>query len=161
MRQKDLDLIRRDLESSIRHAYALLAAYETLQRQQAKTIDLLRTVSDNPATENARCSGRTARLILRGLVALSAGKNVLVVGLTEQQALSLKLDLERHARKWKIPFDGDGYGKPDPLPYVRAFTPDTDRTGLRGVTLVDHSVIERMEAAAGVEAGGEVPVEVF
>lgn len=137
----------------------MLAAYEALHGAHSKVLDLVRTLSDNPATENSRRTGRTARLVLRAMIALSAGKDVLVVGLTHQQALSLKVDIERHARGWNIPYDGgpwrahgDGAATGgDRAPMVRAFTPDTDRAGFRGVTLVDHSVIERMEAVAGVE----------
>lgn len=149
------EIIRRRDELSL-NLTKVLAAYETLQREQAKTLDLLRTLSGNPSTENARSTGRTARLLLRAMIALSAGKDVAVVGLNHQHALAMKVDVERHARGWHIPYDGGPAAPPresrnERPPMVYAFTPDSERTGFRGVTLVDHAVIERMEAVAGVE----------
>lgn len=107
-------------------------------------------------------------MILRALIALSAGHDVAVVGASQQQALQMKVDIERHCRTWNIPYDGgpwrphgDGLARDDDRdPLVRACTPETSLVGFRGVTLIDHFVIEKMERFAGVEAGGKVPQEV-
>jgi|GEM_PF-2129077 len=146
--------LQQQLEIAVHDLDTLLAAYYDQVRYNATAIEIIRTLSDNPATENARCSGRTARLALRALIALSAGHDVAVVGLNVRHALEMKLKIERNAMKWHIPYDGGMYApresRGERAPMVRAFTPDEDRSGFRGVVLVDHAVIERMEAVAGV-----------
>lgn len=171
MRKKDLEAIRARsrkicgmddvalVQAVVVDIDVLIVAYEAQVRHNATAIEIIRTLSDNPSTENARCTGRTARLALRALIALSAGHDVAVVGLNAQYALEMKLKIERNAMKWKIPYDGGMYApresRGERAPMVRAFAPDDDRGGFRGVVLIDHAVIERMEAVAGVEPVAE------
>lgn len=138
-------------------------SYEEIERENLKLLDLVRRLSDHLSLSSSRRTGKTARMLLRALIALSAGHDVAVVGLNPQRALAMKVDIERHCRTWNIPYDG-GPWRPhgdhqargdDRAPLVRAATPSTDLEGFRGVTLVDHAVIEQMEAAAGVEPVAE------
>ena len=149
------EIIKRRDEISL-NLTKVLAAYEEQVRHNATAIEIIRTLSDNPATENSRATGRTARLALRALIALSAGEDVAVVGLNDQHALEMKLRIEKNAMKWRIPYDGGMWApresRGERAPMVRAFTMESERSGFKGVVLVDHAVVERMEAVAGVEA---------
>lgn len=106
------------------------------ERVRDGLIAALRDVTMNPKSDDSRASGRTTRLVLRGLIALSEGQNVYIVASTVAHARSLARHMTEEAARFSIKLN---------VP-IRFGTIESERTGFRGVVLVDHSAIERMEA---------------
>ena len=100
------------------------------QRRIAEVEDLLRQVSMNPKG-GEHGSGRTTRMLLRGLIALSEGKPVLIAAPISAHAKNLAKRLEWMARQLGVPCEKG---------LVRSGSTSTERIGFRGVTLVDNAV---------------------
>lgn len=105
-------------------------------RRAARLDGIVRDLSMNPKGHtdgSERTTGRTTRMLLRGLAALSEGHRVLIIASTHECAKSLAARLSACASYMRIQVVelGIEYGGP------RA-----ERTGFRGVTLVDHSALE-------------------
>ena len=117
----------------------LATALAEIDRLTVRNAELVATVRDlalSPKSDDTRASGRTTRLILRGLIAMSEGHDVLIVAATSAHAQSLVHRMAGMAVDLHIPFTNvRGVGRNEP------------RTGFRGVTLIDHHAIEQMEEA--------------
>lgn len=108
---------------------------------ESRLLALTRQLSSNPKSDDGRESGRTTRLILRGLIALSEGHDVYVVGSTYEHGRRLARQIAIRAKEMRIARDSDdGFERA-----IRFGGPDSEMTGFRGVTLLDHFAIERME----------------
>lgn len=106
-------------------------------RRRLEVEDLLRVISMNPKG-GKRLTGRTTRMLLNGLVALSNGHSVLVIAHTCQYAGDLGRRLLREAAHFGIPLSE--HWSPDGPPYVIAKGVNEPRTAFHGVTLIDHTV---------------------
>ena len=122
-----------------------LAEIERLNRRNAELVDTVRDLSFNPKSDDTRASGRTTRLMLRGLIALSEGHSVCVIAATSSHAAVIGRELLTRAAALQIPLSE--HWSPDGPPYVIAKGRTEPRTGFRGVTLIDHFAIEQMEEA--------------
>lgn len=110
----------------------------SLQRLLDKSHEIIRDLSYNPKLQNNRATGRTTRLILRAMIAISEGQDVLIIAHSLQMAHDLKRKIIDRCRSWHIPVEP---------PRILEKVPGDARAGFRGVTLVDHYVVEQMEAA--------------
>jgi hypothetical protein len=124
-----------------------------LRESLKNSLNIVRDLSLNPSSETETKTGRTVRLIFRGLIALSLGQSVLIIAANAQRAKDLAALLSRSARNWNIPHEHDDvlFGGTK-VPNITAFGPGSVSTGFSGVTLVDHSAIERMEKVAEAAA---------
>jgi Flp pilus assembly CpaE family ATPase len=120
----------------LRNGSAALKEIVRLRAAVDKLTDLLRDVSWNPKTQDERASGRTVRLILRALIAISEGWDVCIIAATTHHARDIHDRVVRQANLMGIPMRG-----------IRILhgSPETPRTGFHGVTLVDHFAIEQIE----------------
>lgn len=108
-----------------------------LEQENARLHAALRDLTSNPPeNSDSRATGRTTRLILRGLIALSDGYNVMIIGKDVTHGQHLAQRIRGLASDWNIPHSP---------PRVLGFGPDSERSGLRGVTLVDHAAVDAME----------------
>jgi hypothetical protein len=113
---------------------ALIDHVLELRRQLAEAHDLLRAATHNPAG-GERASGRTTRMLLRGLIALSEGHRVMVIGATASHGKNLAATLMARAKEWGIPIDMNNA-------IVVGAGSKSDVAGFRGVTLIDHTVVD-------------------
>lgn len=104
------------------------------------SIDTIRTLSQNPPADDKRASGRTTRLLLRGLIALSEGQNVMILAATTSHAKHLADQLRVKAREFGVPLDDIE------APTIRHAWLYAPNVGFRGVTLIDHYAIEKIES---------------
>jgi hypothetical protein len=121
-------------------AEEIAQAAEKLRKSETIRNELtaaLRDVTMNPKSDDSRASGRTTRLILRGLIALSEGQKVIVLAARSVHAKNLRSRILLFAKEHGIPVShGD----------ILSGTFGSERTGFRGVTLIDHYAIEQIEA---------------
>lgn len=144
----DVDTLRAEVErltldailNAETYAQEISAAKENLRKSQRirdELIIALRDVTMNPKSDDTRASGRTTRLILRGLIALSEGNNICVIAATTRHARDLRGQIERQAVRFRIPLDERR---------LLSGNFESERTGFHGVVLIDHYAIEQVEA---------------
>lgn len=108
-----------------------------LQLSYDSAIKLVRSLSDNPPLNTVTSrSGRTTRLILRAMIAVSEGHRVAIVAASFHHAVSLRTKIIERCRSWHIPMI--------PTDLV-AMVVNDNREGFAGVVLIDHYAIEKME----------------
>jgi hypothetical protein len=140
-RNRLTEVVAEQKRKIIRQDQKISAAEESLRKEERRSGHLagaLRDVTLNPKSDDTRASGRTTRLILRGLIALSEGQDVFVIAATTVHAQTLASQIKRMATQHGIPILDRR---------ILSGVADSERTGFRCVTLVDHHAIERIEEA--------------
>lgn len=121
-------------ENYRRDVAALTESLRATDKALRQAADLLRRASHAPSG-GERGSGRTTRMLLRSLIALSEGSRVAIVSVTMTHARDLADRLVGMAHRMGIPHEG----------LVSWGTSSSDMTGFRGVTSVDHSVTDGLD----------------
>lgn len=114
--------------------------HDRLQQAYASAMRLMRSITGNPPT-NDRATGRTTRLILRAMIAVSEGHDVWIVAQSFKQAHELRNKVLERCHSWHIPVTSKR---------IRSGVPNDNCDGFQGVVLVDHFAIESMEQQAAL-----------
>ncbi len=123
----------REVATAINYRQDVVAMANTIRDLDARlnvANDLLRSLTFNPKSDEP-ASGRTLRMLLRGLIAMSEGHQVFIVAHTWAFARHLADRLRTMAVEHEVP-----------MTQVRFGAPQSERVAFHGVVLVDHSVTD-------------------